>query len=159
MSAGLLLWLVGLAGLIALRSRAMPETERRSIGQAAFWCGAAVAAIGFYFTDYAYASDSGILTGNLLNPARMGSFALAFLGRPFTTIPDADLAGVIGLFGVMAVVALGFRLVRGRKINGLLPPAVLPWMLMLAFTMTTTALVGAGRVTSTCPLASTVMSR
>ena len=145
MSAGLLLWPVGLAGLIILRARATPETELRSIGQAAFWCGAAVAAIGFYFTDYAYASDSGILTGNLLNPARMGSFALAFLGRPFTTIPDADLAGVIGLFGVMAVVALGFRLIRGRKINGLLPPAVLPWMLMLAFTMTTTALVGAGR--------------
>jgi hypothetical protein len=145
MSAGLLLWPVGLAGLIALRSRATPETGLRSIGPSAFWCGAAVAAIGFYFTDYQYASDSGILAGNILNPARMGLFALAFLGRPFTTIPDVDLAAAIGLFGVIAVVALGFRLIRGRKINGLLPSAVVPWMMLLAFTMTTTALVSAGR--------------
>jgi hypothetical protein len=83
MSAGLAIWPVGLASLVALRRQGLGNRK-----QIALWCVAGVGAIGVFLATYPTSTESSSLVANRMRPFQVAFFIVEFLGGPFTIIHD-----------------------------------------------------------------------
>lgn len=140
MSAGLAIWPVGLMGLIALRRKGLGSRK-----QIALWCVAGIGAIGVFLATYPTSTESSSLVANLMRPLQVAFFVVEFLGGPFRIIYDGSYSAIIGAIGVLLALALAIRLARSRRRIGLLPTAILPWVMIVFFSALVAGMIGVTR--------------